>query len=211
MDAALPTLVAPATTYRRGGVIAFLGPDGAGKSTVIAGLRRELDRRGIVNHYHHLQVRWRDGGPGVTVSDPHGRPPRGALASIAKLAWFLARAWPAWAVRVAPARRRGDWIILDRCFTDLLVDQRRYRYGGPRWLARLTERLMPRPDALVVLHAPAEVIHRRKAEIPEAELARLLDRYRALAQSRPHAVLLDVAPAPDAVIAALLPRLGLLP
>ncbi len=196
---------------RRGLAVAFLGPDGAGKSTVIKGLQSELDRRGIAHQYHHLQVRWWKSGVGITVSDPHGRPPRGTLASIAKLGWFLARAWPAWIVRVMPARRRGEWIILDRCFTDLLVDQRRYRYGGPMWLARLTDRLMPAPDALVVLHAPAEVIHRRKAEVPPEVLARLLDGYRDLAIQRGNARLVDVTASPAEVLTGLLPRLGLDP
>ncbi len=208
--AALPTTQA-ARNPRRGTVVVFLGPDGSGKSTVIAGLQAELDRRGVRHQYHHLTVRWGAGGPGRVVTDPHGQPPRGRLASIAKLGYFLLRAWPVWLMRVVPARRRGEWIILDRYFTDLLCDQKRYRYAGPLWLARLTDWLMPRPDVLVVLHAPAEVIHRRKAEVPPEVLARLLDGYRDLAIQRGNARLVDVTASPAEVLTGLLPRLGLDP
>jgi thymidylate kinase len=192
----------------RGLAVAFLGPDGAGKSTIIAALRAELARRGIRDHYHHLRVRLRGGRAGRPVTDPHGRPPRGLLASIAKVALFWLRAWPAWLLVVAPARRRGEWVIIDRCFSDMLCDPRRYRYGGPRWLAHLVDRLMPRPDALVVMLAAPEVILARKAEVAPAELMRQLEAYRAFARER-GAVVIDAAPAPAEVLATLLRRLGM--
>jgi thymidylate kinase len=192
----------------RGLAVAFLGPDGAGKSTIITALRAELRRRGIAHHYHHLRVRLRDGGSAEVVTDPHGRPRRGLFGSVAKLAHFWLSAWPAWLLRATPALRRGEWLILDRCFADLLCDPRRYRYGGPLWLARLVDRLMPRPDRLVVLHAPPEVIRARKTEVAAEELARQLDVYRALGE-RAGAVLVDTSASPERVLAQLLPHLDL--
>lgn len=193
---------------RRGLALVFLGPDGAGKSTVIAGLRAELDARGIAQHYHHLRIRVRPGrGAGVVVTDPHARPPRGVLASAAKALWFLATAWPAWLAAVRPALRRGDWVIQDRSFTDFLCDPRRYRYGGPRWLALLVDRLMPRPDALIVLHAPADVIGARKREVAPEELERQLAAYREIGRQR-GALLIDTTPPPAQIVALLLSRLG---
>lgn len=147
-------------------------------------------------------------GDGGIVTDPHGRPAKGLLASIAQVAFHLLTAWPAWWRHVAPARRRGEWVLLDRCFLDLLCDPRRYRYGGPAWIARAAAALMPRPDRLVVLHADPETILARKREVAPEELARQLDAYRACGRARGGA-LVDTGDAPDAVDLRVARALGL--
>lgn len=142
------------------------------------------------------------------MTDPHGRPPRGALGSAAQVAWHLLTAWPAWWRHVLPALRRGEWVLLDRCHLDLLVDPRRYRYGGPEWLARAALALQPRAAAVLVLDAPEAVVRARKQEVTPEELTRQRAAYRALA-ARGGAALLDAGAEPAAVAAQARAVLGL--
>jgi len=63
-------------------------------------------------------------------------------------------------------------VIYDRHFVDILVDAKRYRYGGPPWLLRLIWRLIPKPDLIILLDAAPEVLQARKQEVPYEETAR---------------------------------------
>jgi thymidylate kinase len=71
-------------------------------------------------------------------------------------------------------------VLHDRHLVDALVDPDRYRYAGPRWLLRLIWRLIPKPDLIVLLDAPAEVLQARKQEVAFEVTARQRDAYRAL-------------------------------
>ncbi len=65
-------------------------------------------------------------------------------------------------------------MLNDRHFLDILVDQRRYRYGGPLWLLRLIRRLIPKPDLVNLLDAPPKVLQARKQELSFATKSPLL-------------------------------------
>ncbi len=191
--------------------MAFLGPDGAGKSTIISLLRRHLRERGIRSHCFHWMVplrrRVRMHAPQMVIH-PHAHPPRGRLASLVKLAWLVGTAWPAWLRHVFPLRSHGHWVLIDRSFDDLLCDPRRYRYGGPDWAARLVARLVPQPDLTIVLYAPAEVIRSRKREVEEEELARMLAAYRRVGGCK-SALLVDATPPPPSILRSVMTGLGM--
>jgi hypothetical protein len=70
--------------------------------------------------------------------------------------------------------------VFDRYFHDLLVDPRRYRYGGPKWLPQFFSRLVPLPDLVLVLDAGEQVIFARKGEVRTAEVRRQREAYRQL-------------------------------
>ena len=61
-------------------------------------------------------------------------------------------------------------MLFDRYHGDLLVDPRRYRYGGPMSLARLIVRFMPQPDLVFFLDATPEILLARKQEVSHAAL-----------------------------------------
>ena len=77
---------------------------------------------------------------------------------------------------------RSTLVIFDRYLYDMQIDPRRYRFGGPTWLARLLGRLAPRPDLLFVLDASERVILHRKDELSARELRRQRAGYRRLAK-----------------------------
>jgi len=177
--------------------IAFLGPDGVGKSTVLEAVRPLL-----APHFRHQMVlhfvpRWgaAAGGPATR---PHARPPRSTLMSWAKVLYYFACGWAHWLARQVPARVRSACILFDRTFDDLLVDPRRYRVQRVTPAVRVLRRLLPRPDLIFVLDAPTGIIQSRKAEVALQETERQRAVLRQLAGSDPRAVTVQTtAPAPE--------------
>jgi thymidylate kinase len=156
-------------------LIAFLGCDGAGKSAVIEGLAQILSEEGRVVCRGHWRPRPLQADACeeaiAAAADPHGRTPRGMLGSVAKLGWIWGNWWLAWMLGLRK-RSRSAFVLYDRYHADMLIDARRYRYGGPLWLARLASSTMPQPDRVIYLDAPVEVLLSRKQEV-EAEALEL--------------------------------------
>jgi thymidylate kinase len=184
-------------------VVAVLGPDGAGKSTVISGLQRELGQLFRRTDYFHLRPRMvRSGGAGAIPStNPHGQPPRGLMASTAKLVMYVADTVAGYALRVFALKRRSSLVIFDRYPHDVLADPKRYRVSTPRWLNALLLRPIPAPDIWLVLDAPAAVLLARKAEVSLAACEAQLAGYRRLLQELPHAVSISTTKSEHASIA----------
>ena len=180
--------------------IVILGPDGAGKSSVIRGLLERLDQEGRVVKMRHLKPRIlmpRRSEAVTPVVDPHGKPPRPALVSIAKILVWLMEEWYSFFVQ----EKKEMLLICDRNYHDLLVDPKRYRYGGPRWAAALVGRLMPRPDLWVLLDAPSEILQARKQEVSPEETARQRQAYLAFVSKQREHVIVDASQTLDKVIA----------
>lgn len=169
---------------RRGVSLAVLGPDGAGKSTLVDGLVQALP---FAVSVHYLGV--------FRTSERERllrRVPGFALAG--KLATLRSRS-----LQGALDAHRGRIVLYDRHVVDALL-----RPGRPTFRSRvsygLLARACPPPDLFVVLDAPGEVMFARKGEhtveILEERRQRYLDlreRYSALAvidATQPAAVVL---------------------
>jgi len=81
---------------------------------------------------------------------------------------------------IRPLLVRSNFVLFDRYFHDVLVDPRRYRYGGPKWFARILSRLVPEPELVIVLDAEGNLIMSRKDELPLAEIERQREVYSQL-------------------------------
>ncbi|KUL27695.1 nucleoside/nucleotide kinase family protein [Actinoplanes awajinensis] len=207
----------------RGVVVALVGTDGAGKSTVAAALDESLRRSGFVTASAYFGMA-RGNLPGVafarrvlgvgSTAPTPGTTGRGAGGPEADeppadhvwlrraAAWFYAGEYSWRYLRtVTPALARRRVVIADRWVFDL----RESPWPGSR-AARLVEFLVPAPDLLVLPDAPAEVIHRRKPERSLAGQRAQQDRFRRLLAERPARcaeLLVDTTGSPGDAVAPL--------
>ena len=108
-------------------------------------------------------------------------------ASLIKAGWWLLCYGPGYFTVVYPTKARGGLWINHRYLIDAIVDPERYRYGASTKLIRWIWAVVPKPDLIIVLDAPVEVLASRKNEVEPAKLARLREGYVALAKSLPNA------------------------
>jgi hypothetical protein len=182
--------------------VVLLGPDGVGKSTVLEGVCRDLAPLFSRTEVRTFAPALLDGrsqkAPGI--ARPHGKPPRSLPASLAKAAYWLVFYSVGYHLTVRLGLAQAALWINHRYLVDALVDPRRYRYNGPLWLLRLIWRLAPKPDLIIVLDAPAEVVQARKQEVPLEETRRQRAAYRALVEGMSNGRIIDATRPRDAVV-----------
>jgi hypothetical protein len=199
--------------------VALIGPDGAGKSAISQRLESEpmpapvkriymgvnLEASGLMLPTTRLalavkQARGRRPdmvGPSVSAAPVTGSPARRAAtggARVVRLLLWLAEEW----FRQLVAQyhiRRGAIVVFDRhFFADYFhVDD---AAGGARSLTArlhglLLRRAYPRPDLVICLDAPGEVLFARKQEASVEWLEQRRAQYRQLADHVPHFVVVD--------------------
>jgi thymidylate kinase len=174
--------------------VAFLGPDGSGKSSIIDRVTPDLAPAFRKTAYFHLRpglgIKKTDGKP---VVDPHGQVPRNQAASVAKIFYLWLDYFVGWWLAVWPKKVHSTLVVFDRYYHDLLVDPTRYRYGAPMWLARWIGKLIPKPDIWILLDAPPEVLQSRKQEVPFEETARQRKEYLKLVRGMKNGVVIDAS------------------
>ena len=185
-----------------GKVIAILGVDGAGKSTIIDAIKPVLDaathnatvvkhlRPGLLPPLARLKGKSEIiAGP---VVDPHGSKPSGVLGSLFRLTYLLLDyVLGYWFVTRLQIAKQPTVVIFDRYAYDMAVDPRRFRIGLPSKLIRWFTRLAPKPDLIFCLYGSPDMIAARKKELPLAEVARQIDALKEFAANEPRAVLIS--------------------
>ncbi|MDZ4141377.1 MAG: hypothetical protein U1C48_05165 [Methylotenera sp.] len=188
-------------------VVAVLGPDGSGKTTVIEHLEHELAPAFRKVKRFHLRPHFGQQGAGGIVTNPHASPPRGWLASLAKMVLFTLDYWSGYLSIIYPAKTCSTLVIFDRHFYDMVVDPKRYRLPINFWLTRFFVKLVPKPDLWLVLDAPAALLVSRKGEIDLASAEALSAGYRTLANTLPHGYLVDTSTSLDATLGSAVQKI----
>jgi len=178
--------------------LAVLGPDGVGKTTFVEGLRarlatlqvRDVDNVQVRHFRPHLFPNISQFVTGraeviAEYNNPHSASPAGTLSSILRISYYAVDYVLGYWLKLRGKMIAGQTIIFDRYCYDFIVDPRRSRLSLPLWVPGLLLRMVPKPDLIFVLDAPAGEVHRRKQELSLEEIDRQLTEYRKLVQSEP--------------------------
>jgi thymidylate kinase len=174
--------------------VVLLGPDGSGKSTTLAAVEKVLApafRRVRSRHLAPALLRRPRASASRTL--PQNQRPRSPVGSLAKAAYWVIDYSVGYYLTVRPALARSTLTMFDRYLVDALVDPRRYRYGGPRWALALAWWLVPKPDLVILLDAPPDVVRARKQEVHPSETGRQCAAYRELVARLPGGRIVDAA------------------
>lgn len=182
----------PVSARRRGCVVAVLGPDGAGKGTVTAALAATLPVAVTQVYLGDRRAQTVAASSGASAEET--APPAGTVQSLKETVFLLRKlvTWSPALCRASLAAWRGHVVLTDRHPLDALaVRPRRTALGGVVERVIAT-RLVPAPDAVVVLDAPGQVLFDRKGEHTPERLERWRQGYRDHLGAR-GAVVVDAA------------------
>jgi thymidylate kinase len=179
----------------RGAFVAFLGPDGSGKSTLTDLLVRRLSGHGDVLAVHRVYmgsgspllptrklVRRLHGKTGPNPKPPTLRDvaPRRLRGPLHVMADEILRYW----VQVRPRLAPHGLVLTDRYAYDVL------RVNNPTiqraWFRRLAVMIIPRPHLTLLLEGDPEAIAARKRELTVKETIRQQAAYRTLERLVPN-------------------------
>jgi thymidylate kinase len=181
--------------------IVMLGPDGAGKSSVVDTLEAKME--GAFSRVHILGFApplfrlWAKGP--IDTSKPHSHKPRSYPFSLLRAGFWFAYQLVSH-VTLRWMKSKNMLILNDRHFIDILVDRVRYRYNGPTWALQLVNWIAPKPDAFVLLSGPAEILQARKKEVSVEVTAQQLKAYGALVSKQKMGQIVDAAQPFDGVM-----------
>jgi thymidylate kinase len=179
---------------KNGVFIVFLGCDGTGKSSVIQCLNQDYFTGGRslfpIKYFHWRPVSRKKGGE-LSSQDALDQKPYSYALSIIKAIYLLCVFWTGFLFFLLRPLHRGFILLGDRYFYDILVDPARYRYGGPAWLVSIFSRYVPRPDIVILLDAPPEVIVARKNEATLTETRLKREKYLALMRKLENAYIVN--------------------
>ena len=187
----------------RGLNVVLLGPDGSGKSSVVEAVRCGVAPAFVATQRRTFPPALLRRGSGTNAT-PHATRERSFISSVIRAVcyWFVYCTLGHYLL-IRPAMARATLLLHDRHLVDALVDPKRYRYGGPRWLLRLIWGLVPKPDLVILLDAPAELVQARKQEVPVEETRRQLAAYRELVSGMRNGRVVDAAMPLREVVAAV--------
>lgn len=181
---------------RRGLSVALIGPDGAGKSTLAAGLRQSFFGSSCAI-YMGFGV---SGGTSRASLLARLRLP--GLGMPGRLFVLWGRLLRAWSHQI-----RGQLVIFDRYTYDGLAPPPERR----GWLRRLSSWIKghacPSPGLVLLLDVPGKVMYQRKGELDSKTLEYQRQRFLALCQRIPRLQVLDATTSPEAMRIEAMDRL----
>ena len=208
---------------RPGIMVAVLGLDGAGKSTLIKTVRPEIER---LLHTETEHRHWRPGflprlsklagreekhlGP---TRNPHNQPPSRPLPSLLRIMYYTLDYLLGFWISIYPALLRNPKIIFfDRYFYDYFIDPARLLVNVPDVILHFFTWLVPRPDLIIILAPYPEIYQERKPELTLEELMRQAVRLKNIAKKLKNVVWIDTSSAlhvsQEAILSIVLQTFG---
>lgn len=151
---------------RKGKIVAFMGTDGCGKSTIINEVQKKVPEKFNGTYYFHLAPKIiYKAKPNHDVTQPHSKELRSSFFSYVKLIIYLLEYWLGYLFIIRKLLREKKLVLFDRYYHDLLIDPRRYRFGGSLMIGKFIGKIIPKPNIWILLDAPVNILQKRKQEI----------------------------------------------
>jgi len=186
-----------------GYVITVLGPDGAGKSTIIKSITKYL-LESFHNsvEYNHLRpnlipdigvlVKKRSKTNNLVINNPHMQTQSGFIISLIRILYYLFDYSLGYLFKVYfYIKLKSNFFIFDRYYYDYYFDQKRYRIKLPNFFIRLGEFFVPKIDLIICLGSKSEIIYKRKPETSLDEVEKQINLLKIFCKSRKNAVWID--------------------
>lgn len=187
-----------------GYVIAILGTDGSGKSTIInkiTPILNESFHNGII--YNHLRpnvlpdigvvLGKRKKAEEITVvSNPHAEKQSGLIGSLIRWGYYMIDYTVGYLKTVFPIiHTKSKVFIFDRYYYDYYIDPKRFKTSLPHWILKSGECFVPKPDLILCLGGVPEKIYSRKPETSLQEVTRQTNTLKKFCQTHKNAVWID--------------------
>ena len=187
--------------YPVGMSIAFLGPDGSGKSAISEKVQELVSGIffGVESLYWRPSLlplmgeigRKPNNNNKKVNTEPHGHAKNGTVKSLVRFLYYVIDYIVGFFPKIYWPVVRKKIVIIDRYYCDYLVDLHRYRFNLPIWFPKILFPLIPQPDILVYLDVEPEEIEKRKQELLNNELKRQVSEFRKLKLKIPNFYVVD--------------------
>jgi Thymidylate kinase len=188
---------------RPGYFVVVLGTDGSGKSTIIDHITPILEgafHHGI--HYEHLRPNLipdigilfgKRQKEKIEVSPhPHDVKVSGFLGSLCKFLYYLQDYIWGYLFKILPSIALYSHVyILDRYYYDYYIDQKRAKILLPKWIIKIGEFFVPKPDIIICLGGNPDVIYKRKPETSLEEVRKQTTQLKKIAETKNNSVWID--------------------
>ena len=181
--------------------IAFLGCDGAGKSSVINSINKPLSeamhrkiyynhmRPNLIPNIAQLLGKKREAN---STDNPHGTESSGSAGSVLRFFYYVFDYIAGYWIKTYTNMMKSSCIyIFDRYYYDYIIDQKRSRIKLPIILIKIVGFFVPKPDLIFCLGAEPEKIQHRKPELSLPEITRQVESLKELCLSKSNMVWVD--------------------
>lgn len=178
--------------------VAFIAPDGAGKSTVISEIEKTCAGSfyGIEKYYFRPHLFKNLGSYNVANPhdedtnnpNPHGVKMDNKIKSIIRFFFYQMDFIIGWFFKIQKNLIQKKLVLFDRYYFDYYADMIRYKYSLSSKFAENLTWMIPKPDLTLVLDGTPEIFYERKQELSVEEIEKQLIEFKKIRNHCPNVV-----------------------